>query len=302
MNDLSGLMTEDSAVPDKFTWFFQAIWQPTVCTLQDPLHVLVKLYRRLVGHVLIIGSKIISVSFLQLLLKEDDRRYGICLSDLKNTDAMNVRIAEKVGSERIISGLEKNVPGSEALVVYLSLMMWVRKAYIDAETSPVTRVFLAWKLVFFVRIWKASLVEDDEKTLKHFISSNTYNCLELNAHSLLVFLTKCRDENRPDLFKVEKLGSQPCERYFATERSQTTTLSTITNFDMFDLLCRTKRTDIMLMAQSKCENFEFARLKQTTASTTQIDLPSENEINNVIENSFEEAKILAQSLGKCNFS
>lgn len=301
MNILSGLTNHDDQVPIKFRWFFQATWQPEVCCMQDALHILVKLYRRLVKHVLLMGNKIISINFIRQLLQDNDRRYGVCLSDLASSDAMNVKIAEKIGSERIIAGLEENVAGSEALVVYLQIMMWIKQSYIEAETTASNRLYLSWKIVFVCRIWREFILSSKNRSLKDFISANTYNCVEINAHSMLVFLIDCREKNREEIFKVAKTGSQACESFFAKERSQTTTQSTITNFDMSEMLARSKRTEMIEIAQAKATDFKFSRMKSSSVSGLTLPLPSNQEIDEIISKAFVDACIILRAFGKITF-
>lgn len=49
---------------------------------------------------------------------------------------------------------------------------------------------------------------------ENFISTNAYTCIEINAHSLVLLITKLRALNRPDLMLTHLLGSQSCESTF----------------------------------------------------------------------------------------
>ena len=93
-------------------------------------------------------------------------------------------------------------------------------------------------------------------TLKdNFITTNAYMCIEINAHSLLMFFLRLRDTfpDNNDSFVPWMLGSQSCERTFCSLRSMTGTFSTIVNFSMLGLLQRLHKLYIQEELQSQTE-------------------------------------------------
>jgi len=79
---------------------------------------------------------------------------------------------------------------------------------------------------------------------KIFLTSNTYICIELNAHGLLLFVEKIR-ETDIDQFTPWLCSSQPCEKIFRQMRSMTSTFSTIVNFNLLGILRRLNRLQIL---------------------------------------------------------
>ena len=82
------------------------------------------------------------------------------------------------------------------------------------------------------------------------------SCIELNAHSLIIFIRTLRDHipNGSDYFLPWLLGSQPCESTFRAARSMTGTFSTIVNFSLLGFLQRLHGLQIQL--QLETESFE----------------------------------------------
>lgn len=75
-------------------------------------------------------------------------------------------------------------------------------------------------MVFCLRYWRLWLTCDEVYSLeKNFISSNAYLSVEINAHSLLLLVRKCRKENDPALLLTWLYGSQQCESFFRAIRS-----------------------------------------------------------------------------------
>ena len=85
--------------------------------------------------------------------------------------------------------------------IYLEITRCVIDSYLDKELDTFGHVELAWYAVFFMRYWRHWLLLIKEYKLSdNFITNNAYMCIELNAHSLLLFLITCRDLNLPNTF------------------------------------------------------------------------------------------------------
>lgn len=305
MLNLSGLREQDMMVPDDFKWIHNAYWEPKIISTQDSSHILVKLYRRIHRHILVMGEKNISLNFLKILLNVDNTsdtnpgtksKFGICLSDLESADTMSMKFAEKVCTDRVIQGLAENVPNSEGMILYLKIMKAVQIAFISPQTAPAERMYYSYWILLICRIWRFSLTDD--RNLKSFISSNTYNSIELNCQGMLCYLKKCRERNEPHLFLPELIGSQMCESFFRLERSQTTTYCTKTNFDIFEFLGRVKRTHVLMMSKANCGDFKIAREAKNNLSIPPTTLPSNDEILKIIENALKDAFCEFSKLGE----
>ena len=75
--------------------------------------------------------------------------------------------------------------GTSGTAVYLALMRHIKECFFNKAISPATRLYLLWKVVFFMRIWRIWLECNELSESDHFITNNAYVCIELNAHMLL---------------------------------------------------------------------------------------------------------------------
>lgn len=174
MKDFSGIPTFKSDCPEKFKWFYFASWDPLFLCIQDGTHMVVKAFRALMTKELVIGSRIANKSVLIALTKEFPRMIvGISERQLtENIDAMNFDIAEKVCSERVTDRLLR--PEELWTKTFLLLMRHIIKAYVDPTTATRPRLFSAWYVAFFCRLWKSWLKDSTPDALKSqdFIASN----------------------------------------------------------------------------------------------------------------------------------
>lgn len=145
-----------------------------------------------------------------------------------------------------VTNLLKNVPDSLGTCHFLKMCRMITDAYLEKSTDTNHRIFLAWYLIFFVRLWRFWICNDKESTLKtNFLTPNVYACLELNGHSILNILEKYRNENCPDVFLPWLFSSQPCEKMFRQTRSMTSTYSTVVNYSLYDLMRRIDRINAL---------------------------------------------------------
>ena len=92
----------------------------------------------------------------------------------------------------------------------------------------------------------------------NFITSNAYQCIEINAHSLLALVRDCKN----DYFMSWLLGSQSCEKTFRSLRSMTSTFSTVVNCSLLVLPQQKHKLHIQEECQSKtgdARNIRFPR-------------------------------------------
>ena len=88
----------------------------------------------------------------------------------------------------------------------------------------------------------------------NFITANTYKCVELNAHALIIALIISRDNFAGRCcFMPWLFGSQSSEEAFRSVRSMSGVFSPVINFGMLGLLRQLHRLDLLsrLEAESK---------------------------------------------------
>lgn len=96
------------------------------------------------------------------------------------------------------------------------------------------------------RAWRWSILKDSDRSMDNFITYQTYISVEINAHSFINFYRSLRNKNRLDLFAfLPLLQSQPCEDIFRVFRSLTTLNWTDINFNILEILYRTRRVNEM---------------------------------------------------------
>lgn len=146
-----------------------------------------------------------------------------------------------------------------------------------------------WYCVFFLRLWRGWLTQNN-KNLKKFITSNTYMCIELNAHFILLLYKKLRNCNLLKYFYPTLFSSQACESFFRASRSMTSTFSTIVNFTVQQFINRVKR--IQMLTELKCdpalEKYKFCEegrsWKQKSQKKGTEQILTDSEIDKIIEN------------------
>ena len=175
-------------------------------------------------------------------------------------------------------------------IAYLKVMRSYRDAIFDKSLSPLERIRLMWFSVFFIRIWRTWLKEYNYDAGDHFITPNSYTCLELNAHMLICLVCSCMQGKLPiDALRVWLSGSQACEELFRLLRSMTSVFSTIINFTMRGIMSRINKLN--LLSSTECsEDVIFPRvqrrllqLKEESERTFLLPSSIDNIYNTIIE-------------------
>lgn len=108
----------------------------------------------------------------------------------------------------VIELMQNHIDGTEATVMYLTIMRNFIDSFLDTKLSPLERVQKVWYSIFIVRIWREYVLRTKSLNLKNnFLTSYCYVCLELNAHSLVLLLLYFKKINKPEFFKPELLDS-----------------------------------------------------------------------------------------------
>lgn len=286
--------------PELFRWFFSGKWSPLFLNFQDAKHMVVKAFRALMTKELKIGTNFASRSVLLALTRRTGKEI-VQFTEAQlsqNKDRMDYEIASKACDNRVLGELKR--PEEKATKAFLVLMQHMIYAFVSPNKTPEVRIYSAFFLIFFCRMWRffidagnqnADVRSDAYKVLvqKNFISSNLAACIEINGHSLLILHNYCRDTKQPEQFLPSELNSQTCESAFRTLRAMTSTRSTIINFDMYELLNRSKRLRLEEEAPSKIKEFIFRDSKNKNLLIPE-HLLSDEEINEIIKRAFQESK------------
>lgn len=254
-------------IPPEFRAFFFSKINASISPIQDWLHIITKLRNILIqiSNCLRIGKHTISFSFLQNLVKFRPRgEHNLNQSDIDCNDRMNVKSAEKLFQPNVLSLLEQYYgQETKGLVLYLTMMRNISDAFSPIEPLE-SRISKIWYNVFVLRAWRYECKR--ERSLKNFVTSNVYNCIELNAHMLINVYIHLRDLNKLELFLPELFNSQACENFFRCARSLTSTQSTVINFTTLQFLHKIKRIETIIELSSK--------FKETKSINNLINVPA----------------------------
>ncbi|GAB0093294.1 hypothetical protein DMENIID0001_083760 [Sergentomyia squamirostris] len=226
--------------------------------VQDTLHIVNKLHNRLMKtshpkkpQPSVMGHYRASRDDLLKMVEEVSKdQHLITKTDLDTSNGMNYTGAKKLGTNRVISTLDSYVPESKSTQKYIWLMKELLDSYSgkdgDHTLTHTQRLRKIWCVLFFLRGWRLWL---QKKKLKrtNFISSNAYQCVELNAHSFVAALVQSRDLHGHKYFIPSLHNSQNCENHFRTARSMSTTGSTVINFSMLDFTYKSRRINTLEM-------------------------------------------------------
>lgn len=225
--------------PKVFKEFINADLSSDVCCIQDELHVLNKLKNKLhhPSIPIVMGyNDTAHISDLYILDQKNLKsKTKLCRSDLYNIDRMSSNQALKICNSSVQNTLNDLYPETKAgIKLYLRVMSDHHDAFSDKKLSPSERIYKIFFSLFIFRSIKShhgkfrKAMKDF--TSNNFITSNTFNCIEVNAINLLMVARKLRDTNQEHCFLPWLMNSQTCESHFRTLRSCTPNQSTQTNF------------------------------------------------------------------------
>lgn len=203
-----------------------------------------------------IGKYTANVSHLHQLVENVTKdKHLLTKSHLNSDDKMNFESVERIIDEKVQKGLQNNVADSQGTVAFLKIMAMFLDAFLEKQIDIETRIYNAWFVVFFLRIWRYWIKSNGFSLDKNFITLNAYICVELNAHALVLMTLRCHYLKRPELLMPWLMSSQPCEKTFRAIRSMTSTFSTIVNYSMLDILHRLHR--IQMLNDVMCDLSKF---------------------------------------------
>lgn len=230
-----------------------------------------------------IGSKLVSVTHLNYVIDHISKdKHLLTPHDIQPKDRQNFHSVEKICAPVVLACLRKYVPDSEGTSMFLKALGFAIHSYLDKSMTPADRVYKIWYAIFFFRIWRAWLIKSKYTLKESFVSSNCFNCIELDGHMLVKQLLKTRtDENYK--FVPRQQDSQPCESMFRQVRSMTSTFSTIVNCSMLNIINRIRKIQLQSDIMTICSGeLKFPRLdKKENAAASAVDNftpPSRDEI------------------------
>lgn len=261
-----------------------------ICFMQDATHGGLKLRNRLlrIYDSMPMGTKQVSVTYLKELIKNVPKDvHGLVMNDVSPVDRQNFQSLEKCMRVRTRDALRKYIPDSEATEYFLQLCSKVTESLMLHDLTPHDRIEMMFHAVYFLRIWKKWMKDSCYNTLKdvNFITSNAYNCIELNAENLLKLIRKFRDQGKPELFLPTIFDSQACERAFRQFRSMGTPNFNKINFCLYELFHMVKRLEVqndIMYTKLANVNVKFPKLEKSKKQTTIYPLPTEEEIEDCL--------------------
>lgn len=282
--------------------------EQSVSFIQDSIHLATKLRNRLLktSILLPIGFFQVSVTHLKILIQIIKKEvHGLVLSDLCPEDRQNFASFQKITSDRVLNLLTMHVPDSEATVIYLKLSRDFVRAFTEVDLAPLDRISMAWKTLYFFRAWHNWMLDwmqtfgSQYSIDENFISTNGFDCMELNAYGLLHLIKKFRDANQPNLFLISLFNSQPCEQTFRQLRSMTTANWTRINFTLHELLHMISRIELQNdIAFFKLRELAILpRINNRADKHTIFELPKDEEMRTALKHALESALLDAAKLG-----
>ena len=192
-----------------------------VAFVQDAVHIAVKLKTRLLrlSMMLSMGDYVAGSSHLKILHANFGKDlHGLRLKDIDLKDKQNFDAIMNI--IRAAPHLE-NIPEAAGTRQFIEIIQCVVDSYMDKSLEPLQSIEKIWYVVFFLRFWRNWItVHPVYKVQRHFITSNAFKCIELNAHALIISLLTLRDNfEGKACFLPWILGSRSCEQAFRSVRS-----------------------------------------------------------------------------------
>ncbi|KAK3915297.1 tRNA 5-methylaminomethyl-2-thiouridine biosynthesis bifunctional protein MnmC [Frankliniella fusca] len=289
-----------------YGWYVQDLDQE-YSYIQDTVHIGTKMRTRFLKDSIILpmGNYVASPTHLRSIIEDISKlEHGLTNTDLKSADKMNFKAVLRMTDSRVLDSLN-NVHGAAATHKYLQLMSDILVSFLDKNLTASQRIFLIWKSIFFIRVWRKWLEENEFSTSTNFLTSFTYFCLELNAHALIALVRKFRNEHKPAHLMVWLFSSQCNENFFRILRSFTPTFSTIVNVSMRGFLGRCRKIHLQTELIQKLEGeVVFPKVLEKISIAAELSsilsaqgLPSDEEICLIVKQARIEALSDSAELG-----
>ena len=210
----------------------------------------------------------------------------------------------RITSPNVIALLD-TLPNAKGTKFYLQVVKSIVDSFLDKHLEPLSRIEEAWFALFFTRYWRQWVISSESYNLEqNFISLNSYVCIELNAHALILLLMILRSNSSAEecYYCPWLLGSQPCEKAFQAARSMTPTFSTIINFNVLGLLRRLHKLQIQIELESQSSSSGIIYPQQSNqrgdvSNGHSVKGITDFEIENAVKSALERAKKCMEELG-----
>lgn len=244
-------------------------------------------------------------------------KHGLTYADLHPTDLMSFGPTEKIMRKTVIELLKKHVPHSEGTVVLLRYMSDIYRAFTDETLDPLESISMCWytfltyslgsvnhnilfpfrEAMFFMRGWRNWSIKTQGTNFR-CITPNTYSCLELNAHNLVLAARSCRDRGKPEEFLVKHFGSQDVESEFRHLRSMTTMNHTQTNVTFKELGEKLRRSHMCQQIEHRnCGDFKFQTHSKAPSQSRPRVFPRDDQIKAALDLAQARASDVLATLG-----
>lgn len=245
-----------------YSWYFL---NPTQLFLfmQDGIHLCTKMRNRFLSRnvCLQMGRYKVSVKHLYQLIETRNKiDHNLSKSDMNIKDKQNFSSCQRISDDKVLNLLSSN-DEYNATYNYLLLINLLIIAYTQPRVSLSTRIFYAWIILFFIRLWRIWLYKSKkarrsftQSDRSYFITSNALLSIELNAHSLIYIYLLIEQKLIPESAanSINLFSSQPCESIFRDARALSGIYSTRINFTMKQFLERINK----LNALTELKQFE----------------------------------------------
>lgn len=293
-----------ASTPAEWTWF-SAEKNVENVYIQDHIHIGTKLKSCLLkpSVILPMGDYIVSRGHLvELISIVSKDQHELTENHINPKDKMNYRALQKISDEKVTALLRSKIANSEGTATYLDMMREIVLSYTKPDLKPLERIKMIWKWTFFLRLWRKSIQDSDGdyKVANNFISSNSYACIEVNAHCLIQLIIMLRDREQHSLFLPWKLSSQDCEKIFRILRSSLAAHCGVTAFSILDLENHFRRLDLLSSTYVNLGKiFSFPRHHKAAVSSEEAphiptSLPEDYEIQAAVSEALQEAIALAK--------
>lgn len=303
------------------SWFFLDVRQ-LLLFMQDGIHLCTKMRNRLYSKTarLTMGNYVASIEHLYDLVNDNNKiDHGLSKSDLNIRDKQNFHSCQKLCDEKVLNMLMCSNE-HRATYIYLLIINLLIDAYTNSAISLSSRIYCAWIVVFFVRLWRIwlhvtksshrkSVLKTDRN---HFITTNAQSSIEINAHILIyIFFLQYQQIIPLDLSKcVHLFSSQACENVFRNARALSGVYSTRINFTMKQFLKRINKLNVLTeIKQSEMNNDDrkilfpmHQKLRRLHKENDDIYLRSDanidvNSLERIIFQAFAVAQEMANAVG-----
>lgn len=306
MKKMSKLGLKSNIFPQNYWFSCGTIIRLPFC-VQDHIHIATKL-RNLLLKTLFLPQLLpfgknyyIQIQHLQNLIKNFTKDQHLLTSfTLNPEDRQNYSSFQRMCSDKVINLLNSHVKNSLGTSTFLILIRDIVDSYVKVEILPIQRIHKIWYALFVIRLWREYIKYHPNFTVvENFMSTYSYSCIELNAHSLVLIIMYLKDKNLPQLFTPWLFNSQVCEETFRQIRSLTTVYSTVANCSIKEII---GRIDKIQQQNDIAFNSIFMLPRSKTPSTAkalgeQMCLPSKEEICSEIEKCRLEAMEFGKNVG-----